>query len=187
MMEEDELMLHRIVNVLLNRLSILFRKVYWGKKLSLDVSEGLRRDTRIIIEQGGHIDIGMLSTNSNVHLSAIGGNLSIGRDVFLNRNCIVICRKEITIGDNCIFGPNVVIYDHDHEFDIEGIRANSYKAKPIVIEKGCWIGAGAIVLKGANIGEGSIIGAGVVVKGDVPPHSLVTMDRELKITKLEKR
>jgi acetyltransferase-like isoleucine patch superfamily enzyme len=42
----------------------------------------------------------------------------------------------------------------------------------VVIEEGVWIGAHAIILKGARIGKGSIIGAGAVVSGEIPPMSI---------------
>lgn len=38
----------------------------------------------------------------------------------------------------------------------------------ILLEDGCDIGAGAIILPGAGVGEGAIIGAGAVVTGDIP-------------------
>jgi carbonic anhydrase/acetyltransferase-like protein (isoleucine patch superfamily) len=42
-----------------------------------------------------------------------------------------------------------------------------------IVESGCLIGIGAIVLDGVTVGTGSIIGAGSVVTKDVPPHSLM--------------
>jgi acetyltransferase-like isoleucine patch superfamily enzyme len=46
-------------------------------------------------------------------------------------------------------------------------------AKPIVVERDVWIGAGVIVLPGVTIGEGSVVGAGSVVTRSVPPRVVV--------------
>lgn len=44
-----------------------------------------------------------------------GAHLKIGKSVFINRNTIIAARKSITIGDGVTIGPNVCIYDHDHD------------------------------------------------------------------------
>ncbi len=103
-----------------------------------------------------------------------------------NRNCIVICRKEITIKDHVIFGPGVTIYDHDHVFSEEGILPG-YKHGSVIIEEGCWIAANVTILRNTHIGEGCVIGAGAIVQGDIPPHSLVTSDRKLDIVPIRKK
>lgn len=112
--------------------------------------------------------------------------MRIGNNVSFNRNCIVICREEITIEDNVIFGPGVTIYDHDHIFSPEGILPG-YKHGSVLIGKGSWIGANVTILRNTRIGEGCVIGAGAVVQGEIPPHSLVTSDRSLNIVPIEKR
>ena len=43
------------------------------------------------------------------------------------------------------------------------------------------MGAGAIILKNTVIGERSVIGAGTIVSGTIPPHSIVTNNREIII------
>ena len=112
--------------------------------------------------------------------------MNIGSDVFFNRNCIAICRKEITIKDHVMFGPGVTIYDHDHIFSEEGILPG-FKHGSVVIEEGCWIAANVTILRNTHIGEGCVIGAGAIVQGDIPPHSLVTSDRKLNIVPLKKK
>lgn len=42
-------------------------------------------------------------------------------------------------------------------------------ALPVMIEDGCWIGGGVIILPGITIGKGSVIGAGSVVTKNIPP------------------
>ena len=66
-----------------------------------------RRDTQIIISKGKMIIGKEVTFQRNVSLTSIGGVLTIGNNVSFNRNCIIICRNEITIGDNVIFGPGV--------------------------------------------------------------------------------
>ncbi|MBI5303617.1 MAG: hypothetical protein HY868_15890 [Chloroflexi bacterium] len=46
------------------------------------------------------------------------------------------------------------------------------QSTPVRIERGAWIGARAIILKGVTIGEGAVVGAGAVVTHSVPPRSL---------------
>lgn len=156
-------------------------KIRFGKKIKLDGVAGLRYNTEVIIRKGG-IRIGAKSgVDSGVTLAAVdGGQIILGQKCFLNRNCILVSREKIQIGDRCQFGPNTVLYDHDHKFGMQGIE-KGYKTGAIIIENNCWLGANVTVLRGTHIGEGCVIGAGAVVKGDIPPHSLVTADRGLNI------
>lgn len=115
-----------------------------------------------------------------------GGKLVIGNGVFFNNNVNCVCRNSVCIEDGCRFGPNVCIYDHDHVFDKNGVT-DEYRLGEIYIGKGSWIGANVVVLRGTHIGEGCVIGAGVIVKGDIPPHSLVTAEnRKLSINPISK-
>ena len=54
-----------------------------------------------------------------------------------------------------------------------GLREQGYQFNaPIRIGRGCWLGAGVIVLPCVSIGDGTVIGAGSVVTRDIPPDSL---------------
>ena len=168
-------------------LATAIEKLRWGSALSVDGIFRKRVDTQIILCDSGKMTLGRnVQFQRNVALSSVGGMLRIENNVSFNRNCIIICRKEITIEENVIFGPGVTIYDHDHIFSEEGILPG-YKYGPVVIEKDCWIAANVTILRNTHIGEGCVIGAGTVVKGDIPPHSLVTNDRGLHIVPIEKR
>ena len=84
------------------------------------------------------------------------------------------------IGDNVMFGPNVMIATGNHRFDVVGVYMADVKEKrkeddeDVLIENDVWIGMGSIILKGVHIGEGSIVGAGTIVTKDIPPYSIVT-------------
>ena len=96
-----------------------------------------------------------------------------------NLTCLDVC--PVTIGDNVLIGPNVTLATPMHPLlpeernvrqRADGSFYNLEYAKPIVIEKDCWLAANVIVCGGVTIGEGSVIGAGSVVTRSIPPHSL---------------
>lgn len=113
------------------------------------------------------------------------GEMKIGRGTYFNANLYMVCREKIEIGSNCMFGPNCTIVDHDHEFSGERILRDKFKSAPILIGDNVWCGANVVILKGTSIGEGTIIGAGSVVHGMIPPHSIVTTNRNLQIRAIQ--
>lgn len=174
-------MLIKVISAILQ----VLLKLRYGRRLMIHNSRQIiRLNTRFNIGKSGFISIGSMSVHHNVHISCISGELNIGDGVSLNRNCIIVCHKKIQIGDNCQFGPNVCVYDHDHFFDEKGVSHDQFRCSDIIIEKGCWIGAGCIVLRGTHIGENTVIEAGMVVRGNIPPNSIVMSTRETRIIPL---
>jgi len=103
-----------------------------------------------------------------------GYNIRVGRNCFINYNCVFLDCAPIEIGDDLQMAPAVQLYAAYHPLDRQTrvVDALEY-AKPIRIGSGVWIGGGAIVLPGVTIGDGAVIGAGSVVSRDVPPDTLV--------------
>jgi maltose O-acetyltransferase len=97
-----------------------------------------------------------------------GTNITLGRKVFFNFNCVVLDVAPVTIGDHVLFGPAVQIYTAMHPQDAAERRAGLESGKPIAIGSDVWVGGGAIICPGVNIGARSIIGAGSVVTRDLP-------------------
>lgn len=129
-----------------------------------------------VARNGGRISLKKRCTvMRNTQIEADGGAVSLGDNVFVNRNCSIVSRGFIAIGDGVSIGPNTVIYDHDHY--VEGLNSNDSCVGQVVIGDGVWIGAGVVVLKGAKIGDGAVIAAGSVVTADVPPWSLFVQKR----------
>src|SRR5690242_5462292 len=93
--------------------------------------------------------------------SVIGDNTRISSGVFLPSNS--------QIGKDCFIAPNVTFTDDRYP------RAGnpSYYAQPPVLEDGCSVGAGSVILPGIRIGAGALVGAGSVVTHDVPPKGHV--------------
>lgn len=98
-----------------------------------------------------------------------GSNIFVGDGVFFNFDCVVLDPAPVHIGDNVLFGPGVHIYTATHPMDAETRRGGLESALPVRIGSDVWVGGGAIVCPGVNIGAGCVIGAGSVVTRDVPP------------------
>lgn len=78
--------------------------------------------------------------------------------------------QAITIGENFVSSSNSIILAHDASL-YNHIR--KHRIEEVVIGDNVFLGFGAIVLPGVNIGDGAIIGAGSVVTKDVTPYSIV--------------
>ena len=97
-----------------------------------------------------------------------GRNITLGRNVYFNFNCIVLDVAPVRIGDNVLFGPAVQVYTATHPLDADLRRSGIESGKPIAIGDDAWIGGGAILNPGVTIGARSVVGAGSVVTRDVP-------------------
>lgn len=161
-------------------------KVKFGNRLSMNGVQAFGKHSKLKIQNDGVVSIDKVSTYENFQLSCIGGKVEIGKGVFFNRNCLIVCRENVVIEDNCIFGPNVVIYDHNHLILDGKVDKNRYNSEAVVIGEGCWIGADVIILKGTHIGKRTIIGAGTIVSGNIPSDTIVTQNRELCFTPIKK-
>lgn len=140
----------------------------------------------ISARSNGLIVMGRIGTGKNVVLSSPGGRLYIDNGVSFNNNCYVTARSQISIGRGCTFGPNVCVVDHDHAYSEDGV-GYGYKLGKIEIGKKCWIGANAVILRNTIMGDGCIVGAGTVVKGIIPAHSLVISERKVIMKNLQER
>ena len=109
-----------------------------------------------------------------------GASLVIGDNTKINYNCILICRKQVSIGEGTEFGPGVLVYDHDHDYKA-GLKENLFKEKPIIIGKNCWIGANTVILKGTVLGDNCVVAAGSVISGRFPKDSLIYQKRVTEI------
>ena len=179
-------MIFNLIDYLLGILKMIINKIFYFNKLHLPVIGKYSCTVQLrIFNQGSMIAGKKLLMRSGVKIRVNGnGKIIIGNRVGFNNDCMLNCMNKIKIGDNVIFGQGVKIYDHDHNYHIEGIiRDNGYITKNINIKDNVWIGSNCVILKGTNIGENTVIGANTVIYGDIPANSVVYGDRNLIIKK----
>ena len=113
----------------------------------------------------------------NFHVSS--GKLILHDGVFINNSCSFNCMERIEIGNGTMMGEGVRFYDHDHIYTAEKIEKWQWTTAPIRVGRDCWIGSNVTILKGVTIGDNTIIGAGCLIRNDIPSNSVVYNDGNL--------
>lgn len=171
------------VRVLVRYAWDVFRtRVIWGARLhSLGTKSILGR--KLAVRNSGAVAIGSRVTICDEYVLA---DLAPGRGALpkirIGDGTVILYRfqcnaaESVTIGPDVLIASNVLITDSDHVLEPGGIPVTRNPAlitRPVVVERNCWIGQNAVILKGVTIGHDSIIGANSVVTRDVAPYSVV--------------
>ena len=110
------------------------------------------------------------------------GNVSLGFKSTIGHHSILF-GGDIRIGRYCQFGPYVALYakNDPSEYMTTYVNKRLFNGElqkhnvslPIHVGHDVWIGQGAVVLKGVNIGNGAIVGASSIVTKDIPDYGIV--------------
>lgn len=100
--------------------------------------------------------------------------IKLGYNIFVNRGVYITARGPVTIGDNVLIGPGVVINSGMHQYMDQSllIRDQGHRVLPISIGNDVWIGANAVIMPGVTLGDGCVIGAGAVVTHSIPAYAV---------------
>lgn len=117
---------------------------------------------------------------------ANGGTIRLGFNNFFNSNCKLVAVNEITIGDNNLFGPNVIIVDHKHNYsDVNELICNQgFSAAPVRIRSNIWICANVVITQGVTIGDHVVVAANSVVSRDLTEKGLYAGNPAVLVKKL---
>jgi acetyltransferase-like isoleucine patch superfamily enzyme len=100
-----------------------------------------------------------------------GKHTKIGKNVFINFDCVFLDLGGITIEENVLIAPKVSLLSEGHPLNPNDRQ--SLVPGHIHIRKNAWIGAGATILPGVTVGENAVVAAGAVVSKDVPANTVV--------------
>lgn len=162
-----------------------------AERLLLDQNRptgSVRRKENVFIHESAYIDEGVeIGKGTKVwHFSHVLKGSRIGKNCVIGQN--VMIGPDVKIGDGCKIQNNVSIYKgvtlEDGVFcgpscvftNVYNPRAfieRKHEFLPTVVKEGATIGANATIVCGITIGRYAMIGAGAVVKSDVPEYAIV--------------
>lgn len=101
------------------------------------------------------------------------GQITIGDNVVLSPGVVIVAHQDVTVEPYVMVGEYASIRDQDHEFQTsEIIRESGFTTATVTIGRDAWIGRGCCILKGVTVGAGAVIGANSVVTRNVPPGQI---------------
>jgi acetyltransferase-like isoleucine patch superfamily enzyme len=139
--------------------------VFIGRRVELHARTGYGR---LVLGRWVHV-------GDENRLRAHEGTLRVGDKCVFGRDNTVNCYLDVEFGDGTIVADWVYICDFDHVYDDihVPIKDQGIVKSPVRIGPDCWVGAKVTVLRGSTVGRGCVLAAHAVVRGDVPPMSIV--------------
>jgi len=156
------------------RATIHHQELHLNKRVFIDDHVFVYQD-----RAGGPVTLGeqVLIFRGSIIQTGQGGSVTIGARTSLQPRCQLSAYKSaITIGSDVQIAPNCAFYPYDHGIKKgELMRIQPLQSKGgIEIGDDAWLGVGVTVLDGVKIGKGAVIGAGSVVKEDIPDYAIAT-------------
>lgn len=173
-----------MLRILFSQIKFRLIKLKYRKKFMYDRRQNFSIFASVKLGEDSELSFGeKVHAKSGVKIRVrSGAELSIGKSTSFNHGCIVTCKNKIKIGEHVSFGPNVLIYDHDHDYkSSNGLKDLKFLYGSVEIGNNCWIGANVIILRNTNIGDNCVVGAGAVIKGEFPSNSIIIQKHHTEI------
>jgi acetyltransferase-like isoleucine patch superfamily enzyme len=103
------------------------------------------------------------------------GEVSIGAKTVIGQECTISAYQHVSIGRECILADRVMLIDFDHGVvEVERpIRAQGIYKRDVRVGHNVWMGYGACILRGVEIGENSVVGTSAVVTKSAPANAVL--------------
>jgi acetyltransferase-like isoleucine patch superfamily enzyme len=103
------------------------------------------------------------------------GEVIIGDKTVLGQECTISAYQHVRIGEQCVIADRAMFIDFDHGMvEVERtIRQQGIYKRDVNVGSNVWIGYGACVLRGVQVGDNAVIGTNAVVTSDIPANAVV--------------
>lgn len=138
-----------------------------------------RAEAYLILDRGAVLTFSgdsRINYGSTVHIcqDAVCSVGTMTTNVGLN----IQCYSNIEIGEDCMFGRNVTIFDssyHPTGISEDSMQTNTRK---VTLGNHVWVGAHAFIMQGTVIGDGSMVGSGAYIRGEYGPAVTVLAEKD---------
>ncbi|WP_411811446.1 acyltransferase [Chryseobacterium scophthalmum] len=152
------------------------RDLFFTRKSSVHHSFKLGSDNFLDISSDAEFEFGknvFINQNNFITIKP-NAKLIIGEGTYITR-ATISCLGEIEIGENCILGEGMKIFDHNHQYTKQpfSVSKTDFNIGKVKLGNNVWTGANVTILKDVIIGDNVILGAGCVIHKDVPSNSVI--------------
>lgn len=151
--------------------------VFAEKNSIIDVGcqSGLSSEIHIVATENGKCMI-----KNKVYISSQGklmtakeGYIKIGRGTTINSNAYIgVFQSFVEICEDCMLSFYVKMNTGNHTIIEKCTQREVTNRLPIILHQHVWVGMGATLLAGCEVGEGSIVGANTIVNKKIPENSI---------------
>jgi acetyltransferase-like isoleucine patch superfamily enzyme len=138
--------------------------VFFGRGLELQIAPRGR------VEFGRFVWLG-----DRTKIRCHEGVVEIGEKTVMGQECTISAYRRVRIGEQCVIADRAMFIDFDHGVvEVERpIRLQGIYKRDVVVGSNVWIGYGACILRGVQVGDNAIVGTNSVVTKDVPANAVV--------------
>lgn len=151
-------------------------KLRWRGRLVTDGLAFVGPGVSFEIGRGARVVLGRWSwIGHGCKIRVHEGELRIGAKTVLGQECTISAFQRVEIGRECILADRVMLIDFDHGVvNVERpVRLQGIYKRDVRVGHNVWIGYGACVLRGVEVGDNAILGTSAVVTRDVPENAVV--------------
>ena len=147
-----------------------------GRRWRTDGLLFLGRGLELEVGRKGQIEFGrFVWIGDDTKIRCHEGRVEIGAKTVIGQECTISAYQRVRIGEQCVIADRSMFIDFDHGVvEVERpIRQQGIYKRDVVVGSNVWIGYGACILRGVNVGDNSIVGTNAVVTKDVPANAVV--------------
>lgn len=159
------------------------KKITWGNNVIVNHRFKFSGNGRLIL--GDDVNLWAHKEANEFHTYSETAVIKIGSRTRLN-GVGIQCRKEVSIGEDCLIGSAVVMDNDFHSLKFEE-RSNpqAIKTAPVKIEDKVWLAGQCAILKGVTIGEEAVVGFRAVVTQNVASKTVVAGNPAMVVKKID--